>query len=59
MLDLNDPRDARAYVGEMVAVGLLLLEDEDFRAISDERALALAKLFFTPAGAPTAKLELH
>lgn len=59
MLDLNDPRDARVYVGEMVAVGFLHLDDEDFRYISDERALILANLFFAPSGRPVSIQELH
>lgn len=47
MLDLNDPRDARAYVGEMIAAGFPLLgDDEDYRCIADDHALYLAQRFF-------------
>ena len=47
MLDLNDPRDARAYVGELIAAGFPMLgENEDYRYIPDEVALVLAYRFF-------------
>lgn len=47
MLDLNDPNDARMYVGEMIAAGFpILMEDQDYRSIPDDYALYLASRFF-------------
>lgn len=47
MLDLNNPIDARIYIGEMIAAGFQVVADqEDYRYLPDDRALYIASRFF-------------
>lgn len=60
MLDLNNPDDARTYIGEMIRAGFPLLDyDEDHEELSDDKALRIAHRFFITAIPPLMRLEPH
>lgn len=60
MFDLNDPRDARAFIAETIDGGYPLLPEAiDTRELSDERALEIARRFFLEVVPPRLRGEPH